>query len=114
MAVRSLRHSLGGAFVHDDTAEINVVHVVGDVDIANSKQFEEMLMKGDAGRGLVVNLTECSYIDSTGLSVLVRAKRRLGDAFSVIAHPEGMVRRILELTQLWKVLAAATPAESVA
>ena len=55
---------------------------------------------GGDGPGVLVDLSECGFIDSTGLSLLVEAKRRLADedrAFAVCC-PDDDVRRLLELT----------------
>jgi anti-anti-sigma factor len=49
---------------------------------------------------VLVDLSDCNFIDSTGLSVLVETKRRLAEEerrFGVCC-PDADVRRLLELT----------------
>ena len=47
---------------------VAVLKVVGEIDMSNTEAFDTAL-DGTSGR-LVVDLTECEYLDSAGLSVL--------------------------------------------
>jgi anti-sigma B factor antagonist len=50
---------------------------------------------------VLIDLSDCSFIDSTGLSVLVHARSRLlddGDGQLEICCPDPQVRRLLEIT----------------
>ena len=78
-----------------------LVSVSGEVDVSNAADLRKALDEAlGAGREeLVVDLTEVSYIDSTGIGVLVGAARRAADArmaFSV-AHPQRNVARVLSM-----------------
>lgn len=55
-----------------------VVHVSGEVDLANAPELDEQLatVMGQAPSQLVVDLTNVTFMDSTGLGVLVRALKR--------------------------------------
>jgi anti-sigma B factor antagonist len=58
------------------------------------------------GGSVAVDLTEVTFLDSTGLRVLLRARDRLG-AFIVLVTESGQVRRLLEQTgvlELFKVV----------
>jgi anti-anti-sigma factor len=60
----------------------------------------------DATGPLVVDLSRVGFMDSTGLSLLVRAQRRMrgrGRGFAVVC-PDGSVRRIFEITNTVGVL----------
>ena len=53
-----------------------------------------------AAAAVLVDLSDCDFIDSTGLSLLVETKRRLSEderRFGVCC-PDADVRRLLELT----------------
>jgi len=58
---------------------IPVVSVMGEVDMATAPAFEQSLL--DAADGgtdqVVVDLSGCSYFDSTGLKVLLATRRHL-------------------------------------
>jgi len=53
---------------------------------------------------IFADLTNCRYMDSTGLAVLVRAKKNFGEKFSVGVEPGSNVERILKLTSLYDLL----------
>jgi anti-anti-sigma factor len=80
-----------------------VAAVAGEVDLGTVAGLEEAL--GDAvssGRLVVVDLTECGFIDSSGLRALVRARSAAeqagGSLALVIADPA--LRRVLEVAAL--------------
>jgi anti-sigma B factor antagonist len=75
----------------------------GELDHATAPELREPLESAiDAGaRSLLVDLSDCSFIDSTGLSVLVHARSRLlddSDGRLEICCPDPQVRRLLEIT----------------
>ena len=81
-----------------------VLAVRGDVDIANKGAMRAALESAmdDAERCVVVDLSNVSFMDSTGLALMLNAarrltRRRLGFA---IACPEGPVRRAFDVTGL--------------
>jgi anti-anti-sigma factor len=80
--------------------------VRGELEATHADRLEDAVlgaMDGDA-RKVVVDLERCSFIDSTGLGVLLRIARRLraGDGNTGLAVVEGQlqVRRIFEITNL--------------
>ena len=86
---------------------IIVVAVGGEIDVHTAPQVDEALAAA-AGPGiaLVADLTNVEFIDSTGLSVLVRALARARDdegSLAVVA-PSERVTKVLRLTGLDAVL----------
>jgi anti-sigma B factor antagonist len=86
----------------ESDGELHTVSVHGELDQGTAPQLRGVLGSaiGDASASVLVDLSECDFIDSTGLSLLVEAKRRLGDeqrGFGVCC-PDADVRRLLELT----------------
>lgn len=78
-----------------------LVTVVGEVDVSNAGELREAVDSAleAAPAEVSVDLAEVSYIDSTGIGVLVGAATRAqeaGVAFSV-AHPQTNVKRVLGL-----------------
>ncbi len=77
------------------------VVVRGEVDVASIPRLTEALE--DAIRtsegALVVDLTDLEFLDSSGLSVLMRARALLGqeDRPLAVVCPYGPVRRLFEL-----------------
>jgi anti-sigma B factor antagonist len=81
-----------------------VLEVSGELDAASAPALRERLAEvATRGAGpLVIDLTDLNFIDSTGLSVLLNARRRLtrrGRGFAMVC-PSGHIHRILEVTQL--------------
>lgn len=85
--------------------DLHTVKVLGELDQATAPELRSALAKAFENEGSVlIDLTGCEFIDSTGLSLLVEAKRRLGDdrrRFGVCC-PHQDVRRMLELTGIDK------------
>jgi anti-sigma B factor antagonist len=88
---------------------IHVVSVRGEVDLATERELERALLAlpEDGAASVVVDLTACSFMDSTGLHLLTRAKRRVdrsGGHLAVVS-PNRSVLRAFEITQLDQLLA---------
>jgi anti-sigma B factor antagonist len=54
----------------------------------------------------VVDLTECSFIDSTGLATLLHGAKpaQNGESHAALVSPGGEVRKLLELTAIDRTL----------
>lgn len=80
--------------------DIAVIAALGEIDMSNSGDLERMLDSID-GDNITVDLTHCTFIDSSCLAVLIRHATRVRDGgkqFSVLANRDG--RRIIEMTNL--------------
>ena len=82
--------------------ETLVVSVVGELDLYTVPELERELLAADGARSVVVELSECTFIDSTTLGVLVAANRRLGltDARLLIVASSVEISRPFEVTGL--------------
>ena len=79
-----------------------VIGVSGELDLASSPALEHELEQGAAARAelVIVDLRALEFMDSTGLSVLVRAHQRAtenGQRFGIVRGPQ-QVQRLLSLT----------------
>jgi anti-anti-sigma factor len=79
-----------------------VIGVTGELDLASSPALEHELEAGVATQAevVIVDLRRLEFMDSTGLSVLVRAHQRAtenGQRFGVVRGPQ-QVQRLLSLT----------------
>lgn len=76
----------------------------GELDLATAPSLSERLE--DHSDAVVIDLSECQFIDSTGIAVIVRAWQRLGGgdgrAGSLLAlcSPTSQVRRLIAVTGL--------------
>jgi anti-sigma B factor antagonist len=77
------------------------VAVSGELDIATAPALEAALEDAirDSAGALVLDVTELEFVDSSGLSVLLRTRALLGreDRALVLVCPEGAVLRVLEV-----------------
>jgi anti-sigma B factor antagonist len=77
-----------------------VIALCGDLDLASADELDAVIRDAeetDIG-WIVVDLSDVSFIDSTGLSVLLHAKKRSNDRLSCIPSNHDAVTRLLELT----------------
>lgn len=85
---------------------VRVVAVRGELDLSTAPQLEGPLEEAVGTENpLLIDLSECEFIDSTGIAMIVRAWQRLtnGDSPServVICSANEQVRRVLEVTGL--------------
>jgi anti-anti-sigma factor len=88
---------------------VRVIAVRGELDLSTATELEgpldEAISSGDAS--VLVDLSECEFIDSTGIALIVRAWQRLdrsadgeGNGRVVICSYNDQVRRVLEITGL--------------
>ncbi|MBV9194590.1 MAG: STAS domain-containing protein [Solirubrobacterales bacterium] len=82
--------------------EASVITVGGELDLATSPTLEQELGRIVAGGAstVIVDLSELEFMDSTGLSVLVRAHQKAeqnGRRFGLINGSQ-QVQRLLSLT----------------
>jgi len=81
-----------------------VLSAAGELDVNTAPELREHLARlaGDGARKIVVDLTYVSFIDSTALSVLVSALKRLRqtDGDLELASPNPSVKRVFEITGL--------------
>jgi anti-sigma B factor antagonist len=80
-----------------------VVSVMGELDLAAVPAFDRTLLDViEAGTGeVIVDLTGCSFLDSSGLRALIAAKERLerSDRSLALVISSPIVMRIFQLTR---------------
>jgi anti-sigma B factor antagonist len=88
----------------DSDANSHTVTLSGELDIATADQLTEALegVQPISDTRLVIDLTAVSFMDSTGLRVLIAANRNAsaGGYSLVIVTGESPAKRVLELTRM--------------
>ena len=75
----------------------SIVRVSGEVDLASHEQLTDRLREAAAANGpVVVDLSRCSFIDSSGIRALLLGERE-ADRFALAGAGE-QVKRVLEMT----------------
>ena len=80
-----------------------LVSVRGDVDVYTAPRLDACITEGmNAGcTSIALDLENCTYFDSEGIKVLLRAFRRLGKSGSVcIVGARGGVQRVFQISGL--------------
>lgn len=86
-----------------------VIAVRGELDLNTAPQLEESLnpVLEDGSRPLAIDLSACEFIDSTGISLIVRAWRQLGGESNGTANGSfalcglnDQVQRLFDITGL--------------
>ena len=93
--------------VDDHERDQVVAHVRGEVDLYTAPKLRERLMAATDGvNRLVLDLREVTFLDSTGISVIVSVLKRMreGGGDLVLRSPTEAVRKVLEMTRLDNVL----------
>ena len=83
-------------------ADAALIVVSGELDIASAPQLEQTLdqINPELTKLVVVDLRELEFMDSTGLSIIVRAHHRLSESDCELTLVRGpaQVQRLLDLT----------------
>ena len=84
-------------------AAYTVIALTGEVDATNSEELYGVLESVvlQLPRLLIVDLSELTFMDSTGLRMLLRSSRELDQqgGVLVLAAPQVSVARVLQLTR---------------
>lgn len=90
-----------------DTLRFLAIHGELDLDTAPALEREVETLNPELVAGLLIDLADCGFIDSTGVALLVRAWKRIdllaasgGRGRVVLCSPGPQVRRVLEITGL--------------
>jgi anti-anti-sigma factor len=87
---------------------VPVVHLAGDIDVVQAGRLRDRLLTlvQNKDAGLVVDLTDVRYIDSSGVNVLFELAERLGEGqieFAVVVPEGGLVERVLRIVDIGSV-----------
>ena len=101
---------------------LGVLSITGELDQATANELRDHLQKAieDGTSAVMINMSDCGFIDSTGLGVIVEAWKELqsrdGDSPALsICCPEPEVRRLLEVTGLDQAIAVRdSPEDAIA
>ncbi|WP_449727642.1 STAS domain-containing protein [Cellulomonas avistercoris] len=94
----------------EDVGARTVVHVSGEIDVASADRLRERIavLLADGRTDLVVDLTAVTFMDSTGLGLLVGTLKRVriaGGRLELVVDSERLLKvfRITGLTQVFTI-----------
>ena len=96
-------NDLGNVEVSEED-DVVVARVAGELDLSNSPATGDAIEAAlpSSARTLVVDFTELTFLDSSGVAMLFRLVRRLGDhrqQLHVVAPSGEAVGRVLEIVE---------------
>jgi len=108
-----------GDFVAEVTRQDGraVVSVRGEIDLSTADQFRAAIEVAMDGCGcLEVDLSGTTFMDSSGLAVLVAAHQRLGQAQEalVVRDPSITIRKMLQISGVGALLDVRPPVDDEA
>lgn len=97
---------------HRDAAIVTVT-LRGEADLTGIGEFEELLatLLGSDVDTIGIDLTGVSFIDSAGISALLKGRRvaeEHGQTF-LVTDASGLVRELLDMTGVWAHLSGHAP-----
>lgn len=92
-----------------DLPEARLVRVIGEIDLSNVREIMEAVIGAvpDDAALVVVDLSDTTYLDSAGISMLFRLAERLGysrQSLRLVVPPGAPIRAVLELTRLTSII----------
>jgi anti-sigma B factor antagonist len=100
--------------------EVYVVHVVGEVDMSHEEELRGELRTAVAAdaKGIVVDLTECEFIDSSGVRALLLSREAQhsedGTEHLAVAASSEQILRILTVMGIDRVIPIRPTVEEAA
>jgi anti-anti-sigma factor len=96
---------------------IVIASLTGEIDLSNATEITDALLGGvpNEALGLVIDLSNVSYLDSAGVRMLAELDHRLGwraQALRVVAPETSRSRRVLAIAGLERVLSLETSVEA--
>ena len=93
---------------YNDTIEQWEIQLAGELDVATAAEFRNALENAYEQKpaSMVLQLEQLSYIDSTGLGIIIGAYGKMKHQNHAIRliHPRQNVQKLLRITQLDKLL----------
>ncbi|WP_352418596.1 STAS domain-containing protein [Proteiniborus sp.] len=91
----------------DENLDSWAIHIVGELDIYTSPKFKEVLTEAleEKMSNIIINGESLSYIDSTGLGVLISALKKVKENNKTITIKsiKPNIKKLFDLTSLDKV-----------
>lgn len=84
---------------------VAILAIDGEIDVSNASEFcDRYLVLAKQGPAVIVDLTACRYMDSSGLQVLAKSVGEKDAPRAIVVPPKSPVRRIFDVLNLARVL----------
>lgn len=110
--LRDFSHDNGhesAAFIRESDDDAETLHVIGEVDLANADQLAQVLGAINVAPRQTLDLTGCTFVDSTALRAIVRAYTAAHGRLRIVIPDNGTVRRMFQVAGLFEHLGLTLP-----
>lgn len=106
---RDAKRGADYALVTESSDNAETLHAIGVLDIFMASELEFAIADvAAAQKPVVLELSDCRYLDSTIISVLIRSHRTLGSGLQIVVKAGSNVDRLLRIARLHDVLPIVT------
>jgi len=91
----------------DNSSAADVVHPHGEIDVATAPILHDALTQAvSQGRHVIVDLSDVTFIDSTGFRELLVHRRmcRENDRLMVLVNPQARVQRVIDMLNFFQMI----------
>jgi anti-sigma B factor antagonist len=85
---------------HERTGSVPLVAVSGEIDLATAELVRAALGETPRDKPVVIDLSDTSFIDCSGLRVLLDEHGRRSGRMHIVCAPDGPLARILEVSRV--------------
>lgn len=80
--------------------DTHVIDVGGELDLFSTPELKELFLDlvAEGARGIVIDLTAATFVDSTALALLMSLPRLIGPGVVVVACDNPQIRKTFEIT----------------
>lgn len=92
---------------YDEAKTKWVLDIVGEIDLNAAPNFKSVLTQciEEKPSNIDLNCQELTFIDSTGLGVIINAYKKINDNYTItVNQPRENVKKLLDVTGLNKIL----------
>ena len=86
--------------IGDDGQGVRAIRARGEVDLSSSEELAHALEADRDGLPVLLDLSQVSFMDSSGLRVVLVASRELGPKLAAVVDPDSAVARLLEIAEV--------------
>jgi anti-anti-sigma factor len=101
----------------EERTGVVIAHIAGEVDLSNADRLGQKIARAvpNSALGVVIDLSETSYLDSSGISIVFQLVERLNGRQQLVrvAVPEDApLRRVLSVVSMESVVPITATAEA--
>lgn len=89
----------------------HLICVRGEVDVYTVPLFDAELQRADVAERIIVDLSGCRFIDSSGIAALFRCSRKSADHLRIVVHDQPIVERVFELLRVASIIPVLSSVE---